>query len=409
MPDETPIRDPIPDPERGPRIGADEWVASHEGRREGRARWTGQLRERVERIPRPWLFAAFGLAAATLPLWTDNDYVIRVGFDTLLYMLLALGLNITVGYAGMLDLGYIAFYGFGAYLYAMLASDKFGQHWPTATIFPVVLIMAMILGLIVALPSRRLVGDYLAIVTLFFGQLFVTVTNNGNRIFGHDLTGGPNGIADIDPFHFLGRSFSSLTSYFYAALGLFLVMLVAVYLLNESRTGRAWRSLREDSLAAEMMGLPVNRLRLVAFACGAGVAGLTGTLFASLNTAVFAADFDTTLLITVYAMLILGGACSLGGVILGALVVNVSLEALRTPNHATWIVTILILATLIAKLRPWQWLVGVLAGTVVFGFAIHALLAAFWPNATDGDGFVGGKFGDALSHWVPLPTGEREV
>src|SRR3954471_579847 len=220
MPDETPIRDPIPDPERGPRIGADEWVASHEGRREGPAGWTAQLRERVERIPRPWLFAAFGLAAATLPLWTDNDYVIRVGFDTLLYMLLALGLNITVGYAGMLDLGYIAFYGFGAYLYAMLASDKFGQHWPTAAIFPVVVILTMILGLVVALPSRRLVGDYLAIVTLFFGQLFVTVTNNGNRISflgltrGYDLTGGPNGIANIDPFHLFGHRLESLTSYF---------------------------------------------------------------------------------------------------------------------------------------------------------------------------------------------------
>ena len=143
------------------------------------------------------------------------------------------------------------------------------------------------------------------------------------------------------------------------------MLLAAVYLVNTSRTGRAWRSLREDSLAAEMMGMPVNRLRLLAFACGAGVAGLTGTLFASLNTAVFAADFDVPLLITVYAMLILGGAGSLGGVILGALVVNVSLEALRTPNHATWIVFVLVLGTLIAKLRPWQWLVGVLVGTVV--------------------------------------------
>ena len=159
-----------------------------------------------------------------MPLWTNNDYVIRVGFDTLLYMLLALGLNITVGYAGMLDLGYIAFYGFGAYVYAMLASDKFGQHWPTATIFPVVVILTMILGLLVALPSRRLVGDYLAIVTLFFGQLFVTVANNGNRISilgftdGYDLTSGPNGIADIDPFHLFGHHLESLTSYFYVAL-----------------------------------------------------------------------------------------------------------------------------------------------------------------------------------------------
>src|SRR3954452_19440861 len=209
MPDEP---TPGPDPSvPAPRIGVDEWVASHEGRRETRSGIAGRARPRLARIPHPALFAAFGIAAATLPLWTDNDYVIRVGFDTLLYMLLALGLNITVGYAGLLDLGYVAFYGFGAYVYAMLASDKFGQHWPTLAIFPTVLILTMILGLIVALPSRRLVGDYLAIVTLFFGQLFITVTNNGNRIFGHDLTGGPNGIADIDPFHFLGRSFSSLT------------------------------------------------------------------------------------------------------------------------------------------------------------------------------------------------------
>src|SRR3954451_4284076 len=411
MPDEP---TPGPDPSvPAPRIGVDEGVASHEGPRETRWGIAARARARLARIPPPALFAAFGIAAATLPLWTDNDYVIRVGFDTLLYMLLALGLNITVGYAGMLDLGYIAFYGFGAYLYAMLASDKFGQHWPTATIFPVVLIMAMILGLLVALPSRRLVGDYLAIVTLFFGQLFVTIVNNGNRISvlgftrGYDITGGPNGIADIDPFHFVGRSLSSVTSYFYAALGFFLVMLLLVYFLNESRTGRAWRSLREDSLAAEVMGMPVNPLRLLAFACGAGVAGLTGTLFASLNTAVFAADFDIQLLITVYAMLILGGAGSLGGVILGALVVNVSLEALRTPNHATIIVSVLLIATLVAKLRPWRWLAIVVAGTIAFGFAVHAILAEFWPSAVAGEGFVGGRIGEALSHWVPLPTNPR--
>ncbi len=128
MPDDVPT--PEPDP-GAPRIGVDEWVASHGERREGQTGLFGQARERVERLPRPALFAAFGVAAAMVPLFTDNDYVIRVGFDTLLYMMLALGLNIAVGYAGLLDLGYVAFYGFGAYLYAMLASDKFGQHWPT--------------------------------------------------------------------------------------------------------------------------------------------------------------------------------------------------------------------------------------------------------------------------------------
>ena len=110
--------------------------------------------------------------------------------------------------------------------------------------------------------------------------------------------------------------------------------------------------------------MPVNRLKLVAFAFGAAIAGLTGTLFAALNTAVFAADFDVPTLIIIYAMLILGGAGSLGGVILGALVVNVSLEVLRTPGHATWIFYIVLPATLLVKLRPWRWLAIVVGGTV---------------------------------------------
>jgi ABC-type branched-subunit amino acid transport system permease subunit len=156
-----------------------------------------------------------------------------------------------------------------------------------------------------------------------------------------------------------------------------------------------------------MMGMPVNRLRLLAFACGAGVAGLTGTLFASLNTAVFAADFDVPLLITVYAMLILGGAGSLGGVILGAIVVNVSLEVLRTPDHATWVISILLVATLVAKLRPWRWLVGVVGGTIALGFAVHAILDAAWPSAVSGEGYAGGTIGDALAHWVPHPSDAR--
>ena len=297
----------------------------------------------LERVPRPAFYLAFGVAAAFLPVFTSNGYIIRVGFDTLLYMLLALGLNITVGYAGLLDLGYVAFYGFGAFGYAMLASPQFGLHWDTLLIIPVVVVATAILGLLVALPSRRLVGDYLAIVTLFFVQFFVTVYQNGNSISflgltRHlDITGGPNGIPNVDNFDLGGLKISSLQGYFYAALVVFMLALFVVYLVDQSRTGRAWKSLREDPLAAELMGIPVNRLKLVAFAFGAAIAGLTGTLFAALNTAVFSADFDVPTLIIVYAMLILGGAGSLGGVILGALVVNVSLEVLRTPGHATWI------------------------------------------------------------------------
>jgi ABC-type branched-subunit amino acid transport system permease subunit len=396
--------------EARPGIGVDEWVASHEGRRERGRGFSGYVKHEFERVPRPAFYLAFGVAAALLPLFTSNGYVIRVGFDTLLYMLLALGLNIVVGYAGLLDLGYIAFYGVGAYGYAMLASPKFGLHWDTLLIIPVVVGVTALLGFLVALPSRRLLGDYLAIITLFFGQLFVTVYQNGSRISvlgltrPYDVTGGPNGIPGVDNWDLGGLKITSGTGYYYAALVVFMLMLTVVYLIDQSRTGRAWKSLREDPLAAELMGIPVNRLKLIAFAFGAGIAGLTGTLFAGLNTAVFAADFDVPTLIIVYAMLILGGAGSLGGVIIGALVVNVSLEVLRTPNHATWVFYVILLATLLVKLRPWRVLAVVLGGTIAFGYAVHAIASEWWPRGVAGSASVGGWLGSGLEGWVLHPT-----
>ena len=398
-----------------PRVGVDEWVASVAERREGYSGVLGRVRSELERVPRPVFYAAFGVAAALLPAITSDGYIVRVGFDTLLYMLLALGLNITVGYAGLLDLGYVAFYGFGAYGYAMLASPKFGIHWDTLAIVPVVVIATAILGLLVALPSRRLLGDYLAIVTLFFGQLFVAVYTNGERmsLFGltrsHDVTGGPNGIPNVDNFNVFGGRIGSLQAYYYVALGVFLLVLLVVFLIDTSRTGRAWKSLREDPLAAELMGMPVNRLKLIAFAAGAAVAGLAGTLFAALNTAVFASDFDVTTLIIIYAILILGGAGSIGGVILGALVVNISLEVLRTPGNATWVFYVTILTTLLMALRPWRVLALVLGGTVAFGYAAHAIVAAAWPRGVHGSPSVGGWFGSGLSGWELHPSNPRLI
>jgi len=411
MSDETniPAR---PDEAQMPRVGVDEWVATHEGRHEG----GGRLRRELERVPRPAFYLGFGVIAALVPLFTDNGYIVRVGFDTLLYMLLALGLNIVVGYAGLLDLGYVAFYGFGAYGYAMLASPKFGLHWDTLLVIPVVIVASALLGFLVALPSRRLLGDYLAIVTLFFGQLFVTVYQNGSKIsllgIGHhhwDVTGGPNGIPDVDNWDLGGLKIASLDGYYYTALVIFLIALGLMYLLDQSRTGRAWKSLREDPLAAELMGMPVNRLKLVAFALGAGLAGLTGTLFAGLNTAVFAADFDVPTLIIVYAMLILGGAGSLGGVILGALVVNVSLEVLRTPGHATWIFYFLIAVALAARVRPWRWLAGVVAATIGLGYAVHAIVASAWPRGVHGEDQIGGWLGHGLRDWVIHPSNPQMI
>jgi branched-chain amino acid transport system permease protein len=402
-----------------PRVGIDEWVASHEQRQERRSGPLGVVQRELSRVPSPAFYLAFGIAAAIIPAVTSDGYVIKVGLDTLLYMLLALGLNITVGYAGLLDLGYVAFYGFAAYGYAMLASPKFGVHWDTLAAVPVVVLATVLLGFLVALPSRRLVGDYLAIVTLFFGELFFTVYQNGQHMslfgFGHprDVTGGPNGIPNIDQFNVPGGRIGALNykAYFYVALILFMLLLLAMYLVDRSRTGRAWRSLREDPLAAEMMGMPVNRLKLIAFACGAGIAGLAGTVFAAANTAVFASEFDFTsgLLIIVYAMLILGGAGSLGGVILGALVVNISLEVLRDPGHATWVFFTLIAATLVAKLRPWRWVAAIVAGTAGFGFAVHAIVSAAWPRGVHGQAAVGGVLGSGLKSWVILPSNPMTI
>ena len=399
-----------PDEAQVPKVGVDSWVATH-AERVHRTRIEAEL----ARVPRWGFYAGFGFVAALLPLLTNDGYVIRVGFDTLLYMLLALGLNIVVGYAGLLDLGYVAFYGFGAYAYAMLSSPKFGLHWDTLLVIPIVMVVTALLGLLVALPSRRLLGDYLAIVTLFFGQLFVVVAQNGNQVsllgLTHriDVTGGPNGIVAIDNWSLGGLHVESLKGYYYGALVVFLIVLAAMYLVDTSRTGRAWRSLREDPLAAELMGMPVNRLKLTAFACGAAIAGLTGTLFAALNTTVFAINFDVPTLIIIYAVLILGGAGSLGGVILGAVVVNVSLEVLRNPDNATWLFYVIVLATLIARLRPWRVLAGVLAATLVLGFVVHAVADAVWQRGLDGEPTVTGRLGDALDGWVLHPTAPQTI
>ena len=152
------------------------------------------------------------------------------------------------------------------------------------------------------------------------------------------------------------------------------------------------------------MSMPVNRLKLMAFAFGAATAGLTGTIFASLNAGVFPANFFLPLLITIYAMVILGGAGSQAGVVLGAILVNVLLEVLRSPEHSRWVFYAVVLAALIAFVRPWKWLAVVLLGTLAFGFVVrvsaHAIDPAWTGGATPGSDSVG----RAIGHWVAVPT-----
>ena len=274
---------------------------------------------------------------------------------------------------------------------------------------PIIIVATAFVGLLLGLPSRRLLGDYLAIVTLFFGLAFVTFTTNGNRLtlLGHsravDLTSGPNGISGLDPLTFFGKQVNSIQGYFYVALITLAVVMIGLHLVVESRTGRAWKALREDPLAAEAMSIPVNRLKLLAFAFGAGVAGLTGVISAAVDGAVFPDSYDIPLLITIYAMVILGGAGSLSGVVLGAITINVSLEVLRDPNQARWLFYSAILITLVAKMRPWKKLAAVLVSLVAFGYAVHAIVAAVWPAGTEGAAAGGDAIGRAVQGWVIRP------
>jgi branched-chain amino acid transport system permease protein len=371
----------------------------------------GRLEQRLAVVPWWAWLALFTAVVCALPGVFESGYVRRVAFDTVVFMLLALGLNIVVGWGGLLDLGYVAFFGIGAYTYALLSSDQYDVHLPTMLTIPIVAIVGGIVGWLVGLPSRRLTGDYLAIVTLFFFQVFLTFTNNGDDVFGESLTNGPNGILDVDEFDFFGWTISRATSeglfnvaYLYVALAFFVLVYVALHLLNDSRTGRAWRSLREDPLAAELMGMPVNRLKLMAFAFGASVAALTGTFATALNGSVFPQNFEFPLLITVYTMVILGGAGSQAGVVVGAVIVSVLLEALRDPGDARGFFYVLILLALVAVYRRSLQLAVVVGGTIVFGVVARLVAGAIDESWTAGPVEQGGRLAGWAADWVIVPA-----
>jgi branched-chain amino acid transport system permease protein len=400
-----------PDERDRPRVGVDEWVARVEERVERRTGVTGLVYRAVAAVP-PWArLAVFAAVAATLPLWMDRGDLFVYGMFTLLYVLLGLGLNVVVGYAGLLDLGYVAFFGFGAYLYALLSSEHYGIHWPAAASFPVVVLSTAVLGLVLGVPSRRLLGDYLAIVTLFFGQAFVVFVNAANpTVAGQGLTGGPNGIADIDPNNFFGYELTSRTQQFYALLVSVVVVLAGLHFLSESRTGRAWRALREDPLAAEAMSIPVNRLKLMAFAFGAAIAGLAGCIFAAVLTAVTSGNFTLPILITIYAVVILGGIGSLTGVVIGAIVINVSFQFLAPENpqdNARLLFYAAILLLLVLGVRPWWRLAAVVGAVLTLGLALQAIVEAVAPSWTGGPVIEGGRLAGVIDDWVVIPAGHE--
>ena len=391
-------------PPAGPQVGSDEWVARQAQRREHLPSWLGPLERASERAGWWPRLAVAAAAAAVLPLLGLGEFQLQVGIDALVIALLAVGLNIVVGWAGLLDLGYVAFFGCGAYGFALLSSSQLGSsgvHLPSWLSIPLVMAATAGLGLLVGWPSRRLIGDYLAIITLFFGEAFVEFTNN----VAPSVLGGPNGIVGIDPIRLFGYTFSTNQSYYYLLVIVLAVTMGVLRLLDTSRTGRAWRAVREDPLAAASMTIPVNRVKLMAFAFGAAVAALAGTIFAAQQISVFPTDFDTPILILVYAGLILGGAGSIAGACTGALVVMVIYDGLlRSPTESGYLFYGLILLTLVARLRPWRRLALVLAATVALGYAVHAIAAAVSGSAVAGAPNSTGRIASALHDWVVVPA-----
>lgn len=288
-----------------------------------------------------------------------GNFWVRIADMALLYVLLALGLNIVVGYAGLLDLGFVAFFAIGAYMYGLMASPHlsstfqwFAQTFPNGLhtsiwlVIPLAALLAGILGMLLGAPTLKLRGDYLAIVTLGFGEIIRVFLNNLDHPV--NLTNGPKGLGQIDSitlFKFdafsipginLGRPFdlgefrvSSVTLYYYLFLALVVVSVIICHRLELSRIGRAWMAIREDEIAAKAMGINTRNMKLLAFGMGATFGGVSGSMFAAFQGFVSPESFSLMESVMIVAMVVLGGIGHLPGVILGAVLLSAMPEVLR--------------------------------------------------------------------------------
>jgi branched-chain amino acid transport system permease protein len=299
------------------------------------------------------VFLAAAVALLVLPLWLQGmgQAWVRILDTSLLYILLALGLNIVVGFAGLLDLGFVAFYAVGAYLFALLASPHLTEHLPALAAFfpnglhtpiwlaiPLGAGLAATAGVLLGAPTLKLRGDYLAIVTLGFGEIIRVFMNNLDNPV--NITNGPKGIDRIDPlsvfgvslgepWHVMGYTLPPVTLHYYLFLGLVVLAVIICLRLQHSRLGRAWRAIREDEIAAKAMGLNTRNLKLLAFGLGATFGGVAGVLFASFQGFVSPESFSLQESVMVVAMVVLGGLGHVPGVVLGAFLLASLPEVLR--------------------------------------------------------------------------------
>jgi len=298
-----------------------------------------------------FIAAALGLLILPLILQDFGNAWVRIADMSLLYVLLALGLNIVVGYAGLLDLGYVAFFAIGAYMYGLLASPQLtetfpwiaamfpgGMHMPLWVVIPAGAGLAGFFGVLLGAPTLRLRGDYLAIVTLGFGEIIRVFLNNLDNPI--NITNGPKGINQIDALSFFGLNLgksvniggfelTSVSLYYYMFLVLVVLSVAISHRLQLSRVGRAWMAIREDEIAAKAMGINTRNLKLLAFGMGATFGGVSGAMFASFQGFISPESFSLMESIMIVSMVVLGGIGHLPGVILGALLLSALPEVLR--------------------------------------------------------------------------------
>jgi len=295
-------------------------------RKNPRIAWTGIALMTVALLALPFVLSGVGTA------W------VRITNLAILYCFLALGLNIVVGFAGLLDLGYIAFYAVGAYVYALLASPHFNLHLPFWIILPIGAAVACMFGVLLGTPTLKLRGDYLAIVTLGFGEIIRIFLNNLSQPV--NITNGPQGIYLIDPFHLgsfsfsrretiAGLDFTGPVKYYYILLAALIVAIVINLRLQDSRIGRAWEAIREDEIAARAMGINTRNMKLLAFAMGASFGGIAGGMFSAIQGFISPESFILVESVMVLSMVVLGGMGNVFGVVLGALLLSFIPEVLR--------------------------------------------------------------------------------
>ncbi|MCH8622685.1 ABC transporter ATP-binding protein [Undibacterium sp. TS12] len=363
-------------------------------------------------------FAVLGIVLVLFPFVAANfgNSWVRIIDFALLYIMLALGLNIVVGFAGLLDLGYIAFYAVGAYLAAIFGSQQFavilesfvnnypavgnfliavcgpeitknGIHLSVWVIVPFAAAIAGMFGALLGAPTLKLRGDYLAIVTLGFGEIIRIFMNNMNAPI--NFTNGPQGINMIDPIrifgvslngeegtnatvHFLGMSMPSVNAYYFLFLALCIAIVMVSLRLQDSRLGRAWVAIREDEIAAKAMGINTRNIKLLAFSMGASFGGVSGAMFASFQGFVSPESFSLMESIVILAMVVLGGIGHIPGVILGAVLLAALPEVLR---HVVEPVQNMLFGKV--------WIEAEVLRQLLYGFAMVAIMlnrpAGLWP------------------------------